>query len=78
MICDRFLEGVEQAVAARPDNPVAFFVPAKPPAYTNAIYRARDAGSASGRRSGTAIDSAITPSSGVRPSAWAVGSSSGR
>ncbi len=46
LICDRFLEGVATAVAARPDNPLAFFVPAKPPAYTNAVYRARDAGSA--------------------------------
>ena len=46
LVCDRFLEGVERAVAAQPHNPLAFFVPAKPPAYTNQIFRARDAGSA--------------------------------
>ncbi len=46
LICGRFMEGVERAVAAQKDNPLAFFVPAKPPAYTNAIYRAQEAGSA--------------------------------
>lgn len=44
IVCDRFLEAVELASAAKPSNPLAFFVPAKPPAYTNAIYRARMAG----------------------------------
>jgi hypothetical protein len=41
LVCGRFLEGVELALAARPDNPVAFFVPGKLPAYINAIYRVR-------------------------------------
>lgn len=41
LVCDRFLDGVAAATDARPDNPVAFFVPGKPPAYINAIYRAR-------------------------------------
>src|SRR5262249_42440893 len=44
LVCDNFLAGVEQAIKARPDNPLAFFVPPRPPAYTNVIYRAREAG----------------------------------
>jgi hypothetical protein len=46
LICGRLLEGVEMAAAARPDRPLAFFVPGKPTSYTNAIYRARVAGAA--------------------------------
>lgn len=45
IVCDNFVAGVERAVAAQSHNPLAFFVPAKPPAYTNAIYRAHEAGS---------------------------------
>jgi hypothetical protein len=41
LVCGRFLQGVEMAVSAQPDNPAAFFVPGKPPAYINAIYTAR-------------------------------------
>jgi hypothetical protein len=41
IVCDRFLEAADQAAAAQPENPLAFFCPAKPPAYTNVMYRAR-------------------------------------
>lgn len=44
LVCGNLLEGVEQAATARPDRPIAFFVPGKPPAYTNAMFRARAAG----------------------------------
>jgi hypothetical protein len=46
LICGNFLAGVARALSARPDNPVAFFVPGKPPAYINAIYRVRRDGGA--------------------------------
>lgn len=46
IVCGNFLAGVERAIAAKPDNPLAFFVPGKPPAYINAIYTARRDGRA--------------------------------
>jgi hypothetical protein len=41
IVCDNFVAAVERATALRPDNPLAWFVPGKPPAYINAIYAAR-------------------------------------
>lgn len=41
IVCDNFVAAVDRAAMLRPDNPLAFFVPGKPPAYINAIYTAR-------------------------------------
>lgn len=41
IVCDNFVAAVERAVALRPENPLAFFVPGKLAAHINVIYTAR-------------------------------------
>lgn len=45
-VCGRFMEGVALAERAQQGRPIAFFVQARPTAYMNVIWKARDQGKA--------------------------------